>query len=123
MTKDNTRIPVLVSTSYLQHDNHYDGMISAVTDITEIKILKEELIQSEKLTLLGKLAGEIAHEINNPLSGLILATQMLKQGSGGKRPLDPQDLLQELRGIEEDARRCKKVYRKAARLLADDPGR
>lgn len=111
VTKDLTRIPVLVSTSYLQHDNQYDGMISAVTDITEIKILKEELFQSEKLTLLGKLAGEIAHEINNPLSGLILATQMLKQDCRAGS-LNPQELLQELQGIEEDARRCKRFIEK-----------
>lgn len=111
MTKDQTRIPVLVSTSYLQHDHHYDGMVSAVTDITEIKILKEELFQSEKLTLLGKLAGEIAHEINNPLSGLILATQMLKLDCREGSPA-PQDLLHELQGIEEDARRCKRFIEK-----------
>jgi PAS domain S-box-containing protein len=106
MTKDQTRLPVLVSTSYLQHDRRYDGMISAITDITEVKILKEELFQSEKLTLLGKLAGEIAHEINNPLSGLILATQMLRQDCQAGPP-DLPDLLRELQGIEEDARRCK----------------
>ncbi len=111
VTKDHTRIPVLVSTSYLQHDNRYDGMISAITDITEVKILKEELFQSEKMTLLGKLAGEIAHEINNPLSGLILATQMLHQDSRSGT-LDPQELQQELQGIEEDARRCKRFIEK-----------
>ena len=111
VTKANLRIPVLVSTSYLQNDNQYDGMINAVTDITEIKILKEELFQSEKLTLLGKLAGEIAHEINNPLSGLILATQMLKQDCRAGLP-DGNELLRELQGIEEDARRCKTFIEK-----------
>lgn len=111
MTKDHTRLPVLVSTSYLQHDNQYDGMINAITDITEVKILKEELFQSEKMTLLGKLAGEIAHEINNPLSGLLLATQMLKQDCQAG-PLDRKELFQELKGIEEDARRCKKFIEK-----------
>jgi PAS domain S-box-containing protein len=111
VTKANLRIPVLVSTSYLQNDNQYDGMINAVTDITEIKILKEELFQSEKLTLLGKLAGEIAHEINNPLSGLILATQMLKQDCRAGLP-DGHELLRELQGIEEDARRCKTFIEK-----------
>jgi PAS domain S-box-containing protein len=111
VTKANLRIPVLVSTSYLQNDNQYDGMINAVTDITEIKILKEELFQSEKMTLLGKLAGEIAHEINNPLSGLILATQMLKQDCQAGLP-DCNELLRELQGIEEDARRCKTFIEK-----------
>jgi two-component system NtrC family sensor kinase len=111
VTRDNTRIPVLVSTSYLQNDNDYDGMINAVTDITEIKILKEELFQSEKMTLLGKLAGEIAHEINNPLSGLIIATQMLIEDSQAGQ-IDPKGLLRELQGIEDDARRCKKFIEK-----------
>jgi PAS domain S-box-containing protein len=111
LTKDQTRLPVLVSTSYLQRDNHYDGMINAITDITEVKILKEELFQSEKMTLLGKLAGEIAHEINNPLSGLILATQMLNRDCQAGS-LEPHELLRELQGIEEDARRCKKFIEK-----------
>jgi two-component system NtrC family sensor kinase len=111
LTRDQTRLPVLVSTSYLQHDHHYDGMITAITDITEVKLLKEELFQSEKMTLLGKLAGEIAHEINNPLSGLILATQMLHQDCQAGS-VDLPDLLRELQGIEEDARRCKQFIGK-----------
>lgn len=122
VTQDHTRIPVLVSTSYLHNDNDYDGMISAVTDITEIKILKEELFQSEKMTLLGKLAGEIAHEINNPLSGLILATQMLTEDCR-EGPIDRQGLLSELLGIEEDARRCKMFIEKVlgfSRMIPDE---
>jgi PAS domain S-box-containing protein len=111
VTRNHTRLPVLVSTSYLQHDGQYDGMINAITDITEVKILKEELFQSEKMNLLGKLAGEIAHEINNPLSGLILATQMLQQDCEAGKP-DPRHLQRELRGIEEDARRCKRFIEK-----------
>jgi len=42
-----------------------------VQDITEEKRLQEQLIQSEKLAGIGILASGIAHEINNPLSGVI----------------------------------------------------
>jgi PAS domain S-box-containing protein len=42
-----------------------------VQDITEEKRLQEQLIQSEKLAGIGFLASGIAHEINNPLSGVI----------------------------------------------------
>ena len=111
VTKDKTRIPVLVSTSYLHNGNDYDGMINAITDITETKILKEELFQSEKMTLLGKLAGEIAHEINNPLSGLIIATQMLIEDSQAGL-IDSKKRLKELQRIEDDAQRCKKFMEK-----------
>ena len=111
VTKDNARIPVIVSVSCLQSEDNSDGMIIAVTDITEVKILKAELFQSEKMTLLGKLAGEIAHEINNPLSGLIIATQMLMEDAQAGQ-VDPKELYGELKSIEDDARRCKRFIEK-----------
>ncbi len=111
VTKDNKKIPVLVSSSSLETDGIYEGMINAVTDIAEMKFLKEELFQSEKMTLLGKLAGEIAHEINNPLAGLIIATQMLIEDAEQYRT-NRQHLLRELQGIEADAKRCKRFIEK-----------
>jgi PAS domain S-box-containing protein len=111
VTKDNKKIPVLVSSSYLENDGSYEGMINAVTDIAEMKLLKEELFQSEKMGLLGKLAGEIAHEINNPLSGLIIATQMLIEDIEQRR-MGRRHLLGELQGIQKDAKRCKNFIEK-----------
>ncbi|MFQ6116166.1 MAG: PAS domain-containing sensor histidine kinase, partial [bacterium] len=39
-------------------------------DITERKFLEEQLIHTEKLTSIGRLAASVAHEINNPLDGI-----------------------------------------------------
>jgi PAS domain S-box-containing protein len=47
------------------------SVIEYVKDITEEQKLQEQLIQSEKLAGIGILASGIAHEINNPLSGVI----------------------------------------------------
>ncbi len=53
-------------------------------DITLQKRLQEELIQSEKLAGIGTLASGIAHEINNPLGGIIgTAEIMLDQAAPG----------------------------------------
>ncbi len=77
----------------------------------EMKRLKAELFQSEKMSLIGTLAGEVAHEINNPLGGLIISVQMLLEDVE-KGELDLQMALEELREIENDARRCRKITRK-----------
>ncbi|MFQ5788640.1 MAG: PAS domain-containing sensor histidine kinase [Thermodesulfobacteriota bacterium] len=44
----------------------------------EIKEKQEELIQSEKLAIIGELATGIAHEIRNPLSGIAIALEIMK---------------------------------------------
>jgi signal transduction histidine kinase len=43
----------------------------------KLKDSQEQLIQSEKLSSLGQLAASIAHEVNNPLSGVLTYTQLL----------------------------------------------
>jgi two-component system, NtrC family, sensor kinase len=112
VTKDNRKIPVLVSSSSLYEGKNSKGTINVITDVTEINILKKELFQSEKMTLLGKLAGEIAHEINNPLGGLIMATQMLIEDIERKGRIQKKTLLKELTGMENDASRCRRFIGK-----------
>ena len=48
-----------------------------VRDISEQKKMREQLIQADKLTLMGRLAAGIAHEIRNPLSAIALNLQYL----------------------------------------------
>jgi len=47
--------------------------------LSELRDTQEGLIQAEKLSSLGQLAASIAHEINNPLSGVLVYTQLLSK--------------------------------------------
>lgn len=55
-----------------------------VRDITEQKKAQQELIIAEKLTMTGKLARSIAHEVRNPLTNLSLALDQLVDELGEK---------------------------------------
>ncbi len=73
-------------------------------DVTEEKRLQKKLVQSEKMAAIGMLAGGVAHEINNPLAGILAFTQILK------KDLPAEGQIQgDLNEIEESAKRCKKI--------------
>ncbi|MCP4200166.1 MAG: PAS domain S-box protein [Proteobacteria bacterium] len=59
---------------------HWGGKpayLNSSLDITERKRLEEIMIQSEKMLSVGGLAAGMAHEINNPLAGILQATQVI----------------------------------------------
>jgi two-component system NtrC family sensor kinase len=67
----------------------------------EIMIMEEQLRRSEKLVSIGTLAAGVAHEINNPLTGILLYASIL---NSDKR-LDPA-LLPDLEKVITETQRC-----------------
>ncbi len=55
------------------------GAVIRVDDKTEQKRLEEMMIQSEKMLSVGGLAAGMAHEINNPLAGILQSAEILKR--------------------------------------------
>lgn len=74
---------------------------------------QSQLIQTEKLASLGKLAASIAHEINNPLSGILTYAKLLIRKLSGS-PADEETLattLKQLSLVEREAERCSTIVR------------
>ena len=65
--KDGTLIPVWLSARMIREDGQEFGVVGHFRDLRERKRLEEELLQSERLSALGRAAAHITHEIKNPL--------------------------------------------------------
>ena len=56
-----------------------ESVVCLFVDMTHEKKLQSQMIQHEKMTAIGHLAGNIAHELNNPLAGLKSLGQIVQQ--------------------------------------------
>ncbi|MGC9141798.1 MAG: c-type heme family protein [Caldimicrobium sp.] len=62
-------------------NNEVIKAVVLLEDITERKRMEEKMILTEKLAALGQLTAGLAHEINNPLSGMLLMLRQLQKNN------------------------------------------
>ncbi len=62
------------------------GIVLNGRDVTETRKLEEQLIQSQKIESIGTLAGGVAHEINNPINGIMNYAQLILDRVGADSP-------------------------------------
>ena len=72
----------------------------------EIRKMQNHLVQQEKLASLGKLAAGIAHEINNPLGGILIYSHLLLEDMTEKNAL-----YENLNKIVKETTRCKDIVK------------
>ena len=70
----------------------------------DLRDVHRHIINAEKLASMGQMAAGVAHELNNPLSTILLYSHILK-----KKLAQRDDLDHDLRLVVEESERCKKI--------------
>jgi two-component system NtrC family sensor kinase len=84
--KNGEEVPVLFSAAIVREHNKEMGSVGIFSDMREtLKMRRElqesqaQLLQAEKIASLGRLSAGVAHEINNPLAGILIYAELLQR--------------------------------------------
>jgi two-component system NtrC family sensor kinase len=102
-----------LATARAERNELLQGLERQVRERTEaLERAQAQLIQTEKLSSLGKLSASIAHEINNPLAGILTTSKLLIR-TIEERPADPgtAGTVRMLRLVQRETERCTAIVR------------
>jgi two-component system NtrC family sensor kinase len=109
--KDGNDIPVSFSGGIIYDRDREIATFGLFTDLRAMQKIEENLeqthkmlLQSEKMAGLGRLAAGVAHEINNPMSGIMLYSNLVQEELEEDHPSIP-----DLETIIHEAERCKVI--------------
>ncbi|HEY6104423.1 MAG TPA: ATP-binding protein, partial [Anaeromyxobacteraceae bacterium] len=89
----------------------------------ELRTAQDQMVRTEKLSSLGKLAASIAHEINNPLAGILtfakLMIRTLDQGPVGDG--ERRGLVRNLSLVQRETERCSAIVRNLLDFARERP--
>ena len=96
-------------------DGEVNGVIAFAVDITEERRLQGELQQRQKLELVGRLAGGVAHDFNNVLCAIMGSAEV------ALRQRDPDDVEAQLHGILDGCQRAAGLTRQLLAYARQEP--
>jgi two-component system NtrC family sensor kinase len=89
----------------------------------ELRSAHEQLVRTEKLSALGKLSASVAHEINNPLAGILTFAKLVSRTLAEGPPDDARRavLQKNLALVEREAQRCSAIVRNLLDFARERP--
>ncbi len=92
IARDSSMFPILIRSAPVTKGDEVSGARMIVIDITERRLLEEQLHRDQKMKAIGLMAGGVAHDLNNILSGIISYPELLlldlDKKSNLRRPLE-----------------------------------
>jgi two-component system NtrC family sensor kinase len=86
------------------------GQVVTFKDVTDEREVTRRLFHAEKMSAVGQLAGGVAHEINNPLGGILAFAQLMSREERSAEDME------NLRLIQDAANRAKRIVESLLRF-------
>jgi two-component system, NtrC family, sensor kinase len=87
----------------------------------ELNRAHEEMLRVEKMASIGKLSAVVAHEINNPLAGILTYAKLLKKHFAREDGAKHAETISSLDLIERESRRCGEILRNLLTFARSTP--
>ena len=101
-----------LSRAYQEIKDWSDTLNEKVEEKTrELRNIYDQIIQIEKLTSLGKLSATVAHELNNPLEGILTFSKLISKKLKGENNENYAKLIHYTQMISDEASRCGKIVK------------
>ena len=92
--KDGTEFPASVTLSHIRDgSDEIIGLVISIRNLTEERKVADHLGRTEKLAAIGELVAGVAHELNNPLTGISTFAQLLLEDKLGGEQLESVSLI------------------------------
>ncbi len=85
------------------------GSVEILRDVTRQRELERELIRTEKMAAVGKIASKVVHEIRNPLGSINLNVDLLLDGIGDGESPEEREAREILQTIKRETRRLSQI--------------
>ncbi len=116
-TRSGDPIPVQLSAAAIMQNERFDGLVCFIRDLRRIRRLEQQMadqariLHQDKMISLGRLAASVAHEINNPISGVLnylrLMIRIVSRQPDSSKPI--ADFQRYLGISEQEIDRCSRI--------------
>jgi len=114
---EGNRVPVQVSATPVKGEPDETGIVFFFRDLRQLRLMEREMadqariLHQDKMMSLGRLAASVAHEINNPLAGILNYARLMLRVVGRRDP-DAEQLerfRRYLELVEKETDRCSRI--------------